>query len=382
MINQLNATTWVEQVKSNPKDEIKVIIGDDKQSNFEPQPKIERWSNEINCSFRLVHNEVSPTVTVEGEKIIWSGEKTEAHFYDIAPNEEHPEGAYEFEVILKEKPLTNKIEFTLETKGLDFFYQPELTQEEIDEGTIRPENVVGSYAVYASENKINYVGGKEYKAGKVGHIFRPKIIDSAGTEVWGELHIENGILSVTIPQEFLDVAVYPIRHAAGLTFGYTVAGATQVGGTSNYLRLVNFGDTPTGTVTSITAYLSSSGTSAAKFALYVVSSLAAEVPLEEVTYSTLDWYTGAKATGGTLSGVAYYLTYFTNDGNALRWFDSATGYTTQKFSTAYTYPNFPDPISPSDSSATTRYSIYATYTAGAPSANYKGFTNLLTTGSG
>src|SRR3990167_5147558 len=366
MIYTKSGGTYFAIPKDNPKDRIAIEIGDSKQSDFYPQVKIQRWDNEVNLSARLITNEVSPTITTEADKILWQGEKTEAHFYNIPSNEEHPEGAFEFEVILKEKPLTNKIEFTLETKGLDFFYQPELTQEEIDEGTIRPENVVGSYAVYASENKINYVGGKEYKAGKVGHIFRPKIIDSAGTEVWGELHIENGILSVTIPQEFLDVAVYPIRHAEGLTFGYTGAGATQVGGTSNYLRLVNFGDTPTGTVTSITAYLSSSGTSAAKFALYVVSSLAAEVPLEEVT----------------LSGVAYYLTYFTNDGNALRWFDSATGYTTQKFSTAYTYPNFPDPISPSDSSATTRYSIYATYTAGAPSANYKGFTNLLTTGSG
>src|SRR3990167_10358387 len=228
MINQLNATTWIEQVKSDPKDEIKVFIGDDKQPNFEPQQKIERWSNEVNCSFRLIHNEVAPNLTVEGDKIIWAGEKIEAHFYDLGISGEHPEGSREFDVILKEPPKTNVVEFTLETKGLDFFYQPELTQEEIDQGNIRPENVVGSYAIYASENKINYVGGKEYKCGKVGHIFRPKIIDSAGTEVWCDLHIENGILSVTIPQDFLDKAVYPVRHAAGLTFGYTSAGASAV----------------------------------------------------------------------------------------------------------------------------------------------------------
>ena len=96
-----------------------------------------------------------------------------------------PEGGYEYQINLKSKPATNVIEFTLETQGLDFFYQPPLT-EEMDEHTAefgedievtgtdvkkngkivrhRPENIVGSYIVYASDSKINYVGGKEYKA--------------------------------------------------------------------------------------------------------------------------------------------------------------------------------------------------------------------------
>ena len=216
MIYTRDKNTYFATPKDDPKDRIELIVGDDKQPDFKPQVKIQRWDNEGNFSARLVNTEPTPTVSTQANKIIWLGDKTETHFYDIAPNEEHPEGAYEFEVILKEKPLTNKIEFTLETKGLDFFYQPELTQEEKDQGNIRPENVVGSYAVYASENKINYIGGKEYKCGKVGHIFRPKIDDSAGMEVCGKLHIEKGILSVTIPQAFLDKRGYPKRQAAGL----------------------------------------------------------------------------------------------------------------------------------------------------------------------
>jgi len=48
----------------------------------------------------------------------------------------------------------------------------------------------------------NWVGGKEYKAGKFGHIYRPHLYDSNGLEAWGDLHIENGIYSVEIPQEF------------------------------------------------------------------------------------------------------------------------------------------------------------------------------------
>ena len=225
-----NKNTYFLTPKDNPKDRIEVIIGDDKQPDFYPQVKIQRWDNEVNFSARLVTNELTPTVSTQADKITWSGDKTEAHFYNIAPNEEHPEGGYEFEVILKEPPKTNVVEFTLETKGLDFFYQPELTQEEIDQGSERPENVVGSYAVYHStKGGLNRADGMEYKTGKAFHIYRPKIIDSVGMEVWGALNVNsvNGLLTVTIPQDFLDKAVYPVKHAAGLTFGYTTKGASS-----------------------------------------------------------------------------------------------------------------------------------------------------------
>ena len=199
--------------KDDPKDRIEVEIGDSKELDIIlPQQKIMRWDNECNVSIRLQDfNEYS--VYQEKEKIIFGNEKQEVHIYSITEEE----GGQEFEVILNEKPKSNVIQFSLVDKDIEYLYQPELTEKEIEGGAERPENIIGSYAVYAKSNKVNYVGGKEYKCGKVGHIYRPKITDSAGAEVWGELHIENGILSVTIPQEFLDKAVYPVRHAAGLT---------------------------------------------------------------------------------------------------------------------------------------------------------------------
>ncbi len=238
--------TYFATPKDDDKDRIEIEIGDSKHKDvFHTQFKLMRWDNESNVSIRLVDDEIEDgKIIKEDNKIKLIKSKKECHFYEIEPCEEHPEGGFEFEIVLKEKPITNKIEFTLETKGLDFFYQPALNKEKLPpDGVIateteivdkngrvickRPENVVGSYAVYASENKTNYVGGKEYKSGKVGHIFRPKIIDAEGKEVWGELKIENGILSVTIPQEFLDKAVYPVRHAAGLTFGYEESGGSN-----------------------------------------------------------------------------------------------------------------------------------------------------------
>lgn len=220
-------------VKNDLKDLLVAEIGDVKQVDFYPQLKVCRWGdtvedNEVNFSIRLAHSESTPAVSTLDDKIVWGGSKVAVNFYDLPADATYPEGAYEFEIVLKERPISDVVEFTLQDKGVEYFYQPPLTEEEIKMGANRPENVVGSYAVYASENKANYIGGKEYKVGKLGHIYRPKITDADGNEVWGELSIDTkaGILSVTIPQEFLDRAVYPITHAAGLTFGYTTAGGS------------------------------------------------------------------------------------------------------------------------------------------------------------
>src|SRR3990167_5004370 len=125
--------TYFAKPKDNPKDRIEVEVGDSKQPDFHPQVKIQRWDNEVNFSARLVHDEATPKVKKVGEKISWEGVKVSADFYAITEGE----GGHEFEVILHEKPATNKIEFTLETKGLDFFYQPELTPEEVTQGASR-----------------------------------------------------------------------------------------------------------------------------------------------------------------------------------------------------------------------------------------------------
>ena len=197
-ITQLNDTTYKTIPKDDPKDRIEVIIGDDKEQDFKPQVKIKRWDGECDFSVRLKENgKETPTVSSADDKVTWDKGNFKIEFYEA-------ENAHKFVWYLKEKPDTNKVEFTIQSKGLKFYYQPELTQEEIDNGSFRPENVVGSYAVYMENPGTNWVGGKEYKAGKFGHIYRPHLYDSNGLEAWGNLHIENGIYSVEIPQDFLD----------------------------------------------------------------------------------------------------------------------------------------------------------------------------------
>lgn len=227
MIKERN--TFIQAVKEDVNDFIETEVGDLKQDKFFPQVKVKRFDNEFNLSVRYKHNgNGKETVEEKDGKVIWKQGKEEARFYEI-------EGAHEFEVILKEKPESNIIEFTLQTKGLDFYYQGELTEEEIAMGHERPENVIGSYAVYSSKKKINYSHGKKYGVGKICHIYRPKIIDSNGNFVWANLTINEkcGIMIIEIQQEFLDSAAYPV--IVDPTIGYNVAGGSSaVAGSADF----------------------------------------------------------------------------------------------------------------------------------------------------
>src|SRR3990167_8406662 len=120
---------------SNPKNLIVTEVGDVKQPDFYPQVKINRWgtsedTNEVNFSLRLNEDDYSgATVETIGEVIKWSKGEREVHMYDKPDASD--EGGFELEVVLKSKPALNVLEFTIQTKGLNFFYQPPLTQEEI-----------------------------------------------------------------------------------------------------------------------------------------------------------------------------------------------------------------------------------------------------------
>ena len=354
--------------KDNPKDKIEVIVGDDKQPDFKPQVKIQRWDNECNVSLRLVDDEPKTPTTVDN-KIELIGEKKEVHFYDIQ-NEEYPEGATEFEVILKEKPLSNVVEFTLVDKDVEYFYQPALTKKEIDEGVVRPENVANSYAVYAKTPKTNYVGGKEYKVGKIGHIYRPKIIDAKGIEVWGDLRIENGVLSVTIPQDFLDNAIYPV--IVDPTFGYTSVGASTITLWTDYMRGGNFSspsDAGGASVSSLSMYIQKNTSYSAANVKGIIALwsnkniLTNGVGSGVVTSVTAGWKTSTFSTSPTVSASTAYLLAHIPDNPFDEYFDSAGWMNDDWYDTSNDYDS---PTSPTDGGWGEGgiWSIYATYTAG------------------
>jgi hypothetical protein len=230
--------------------DVVVEIGDTKQEQFYPQAKLAKWDNEANFSLRLASDITGANVAVDqSQKLVWTAaDGTEAHIYSITDG-------FEFEVVYKAPPASNIVSFTIETKELEFLYQPALSQVEIDRGAKRPENVVGSYAAYHLSKRDN-----KYQTGKAFHIYRPKATDAKGDTAWCELNIDTAakILSVTVPQKFLDSAQYPV--IVDPTFGYTTVGAStqdlaDIDGTLK--QCVNYFVTAPGNISidSISAYL-------------------------------------------------------------------------------------------------------------------------------
>ncbi len=166
------------------------------------------------------------------------------------------DGGLRFELVLKKKrpAAGNSYSFSLVAKNLRCAYQPFLTQEERDQGVIRPLNTEGSYAFYHATKKNN-----QYQTGKLFHLFRPIVEDALGNKAWCSLYINPEIteLTITVSQQFLDEAVYPI--VIDPDFGYTSIGGSFIdiadgdtspigdrrgsawpmpapGGTANYIR--------------------------------------------------------------------------------------------------------------------------------------------------
>jgi len=133
------------------------------------------------------------------------------------------DGGLRFELVLKVKPLVNSFTIPIKSKNLRFSKQPFLAQEDIDAGISCPLNVEGSYAVYHVSKKNN-----QYMTGKAFHIYRPIAEDAQGNKAWCALNIDGYLdpknLTITVPQQFLDEAVYPV--SIDPDFGYTTIGGS------------------------------------------------------------------------------------------------------------------------------------------------------------
>lgn len=216
-----------------------VEVGDKSDpTKLRPALKLSKWSDK--SSFELSYKSTNGSDdTTTNDKVKWREGAVRAEFYGIDPDQDHPGGALEFSMIFDAAPASNTIEFDYKAKKAFLHYQGPLTDLIGQDGVVtatategkdaaqeiimrRPENVVGSFAVYADEKD------NQYKAGKIGHIYRPKITDANSVSAWCELVLDEQkkTLSVIIPQSFLDAAVFPI--VLDPAFGYTTIGGTEV----------------------------------------------------------------------------------------------------------------------------------------------------------
>ncbi|MFA5014825.1 MAG: hypothetical protein WC549_04730, partial [Actinomycetota bacterium] len=239
-----------------------------------------------------------------------------------------------------------------------------------------------SYAVYhQTKGGMNDKDGKEYKTGKAFHIFRPHIIDAVGKETWGILHIENGIYSVEIPQDFLDKAQFPIR--SNDTFGYTTVGTAGSNIFEDFAILGKF--TYSGgtgyNATKVTWYTEAAGTDSTyhgntKCAIYKDSDKSLVVATVEVyiNFNSPAWTDYAISSPPALTNQNYWLAFWP-DKYSYYYYD-AGGTSGESNIGAYT-GNFPNPLTPTTfvpDANNRNYSLYATYTPSGGGATYCGHT--------
>jgi hypothetical protein len=183
------------------------------------------------------------------------------------------DGGFKVDILLNEKPDTNIFCYNIKgVENYDFFYQASLTPEEIAQGSYRPPEIEGSYAVYHKSLKNHKIGQENYATGKVMHIPRPQVWElnnEEATKQWADLSFNEKTqqLCVTVDQKYLDNANYPVR--VDPTFGYVTVGGTQtsVGGIKKYSNIAT--TTNSGTIQSITQYTYiNSGTAAIGSAIY------------------------------------------------------------------------------------------------------------------
>lgn len=298
------------------------------------------------------------------DSIWYSGDTTnirlsdyyDIRFFNTADNR------LEWEAILYQKPGNQySWAFPFESNNLNFYYQPELTQEEIDNGDIRPDSVVGSYAVYHSSKKNN-----EYTTGKALHIYRPKAWDSAGDTVWIDLDIDTAVGELTIAgtRNWFRDAVYPV--IIDPTFGADSIGESSGTISADFKLTGEFTLSEDGDVDSLARYTNtSSGTAATKGIIYDDGGAAPDALQgtsgEETVTDQPGWWIFSFSPSISLTGSANYYIGNISGGAIAHYYDA--GGTNGFVDNADEYDDGPTDPFGSPNNANRILSVYAFYTA-------------------
>jgi hypothetical protein len=194
---------------------VTAALGDSSVISFQPTLTI---SDSTGCSFSIQLTESKDLLSlkeclVDHSSGLWfQPNNAERQLLYLRPDK-----TLEWEIIIDSPIAKNQLSFPVELKNINAYFQPELNPTELLEGHERSDSVVGSYAIYRKSG------------GKLLHIFRPRIFDADGNSRWCDLSIDS-LFTITIPDDFLAKATYPIRIDP--TFGYSSAGASSLAAAS------------------------------------------------------------------------------------------------------------------------------------------------------
>jgi hypothetical protein len=208
-------------------------IGDRAASSlWRPKVELTRWAAEECLTLELEGFDVTGDPTLSGNGLSRREGNTSVCLYAPTSRE------LEWEIILHSRPLVSEWSYRLSGHAaLEFLYQGELSGDE--SGNRRPENVVGSYAIYHATKRQHITGRTNYRCGKLFHLYRPRATDDHGNQAWGTLTKFGDRLIVGFDRAWLDGAAYPVTIDPNL--GYDSVGATEWTNQTTNWWITNYG---------------------------------------------------------------------------------------------------------------------------------------------
>lgn len=337
--------------------EIKDVV-----SETEPKITLSKWNGEVRMGVKYqgIPSATSGSRPFLSKNVEWSSSNQKMEAVPVDASLEMEDGGMEINIVLASQPSSNVFDFQLDNyQNLDFRYQEPLTLEQINNGFYQPDNVIGSYAVYYKGHKDYAEGQTNYATGKAYHIYRPKATDNKGKTVWAILSYNDGVLSVTVPQDFLDTASYPVK--VDPLFGYTTLGASSTSQPSNTFWSDLGTTTVQGTVVSLTAGVSNGATGSFKGVLVdgTAKTILTNGVSPATSFTTKNFYTSTYVSAPTVSANTGYWIGVVIQTNSSLYYDSGCNDLLDSGTNNYTTPT--DPTGGVSNHGTTCFSAYITY---------------------
>jgi hypothetical protein len=326
--------------------------------NKDPVLRLERWGGDayLDITYHFEAQTVDSSVTTD-DVISYTDGLID---YNLLPTKTADgDSAMEINLILYDKPKNNVFTFDVgNADKFDFYQQPEGLTDEL----------TGSYAVYSKTLRNN-----QYGTGKAFQIFRPLVTDDKGATTWATLKYDSGVLSVEVPEDFLDNAAYPV--VVDPILGYsTVCSAGSRAPANNKVEMSCWVATEDGIITSTTWRLSTGTSNAqdAKLGIYFKNSSSLYTLLDSAMSSQVPGYGTTWVTASINNvkmeiGQTYCMGAQGSNPAETVCYDWSASHTDYENYSAVPYPNLPTKVgTPTNSFSNEQYSAYATYTATPP----------------
>lgn len=363
-------------------------IGDPSGAKVTPRLRSEKWAGSKwgSCWLELACRDVEPGVAAEKLKAIKGKDAIEIEAVRTDKKGKRTDEVHrllsetnEWDIYwpaVKDMPRDEvfhggvryyRIEFSVASSpGTVWEPQPFLTQQQIDAGYYRPDNVNNSYAIYGPISgdylRADRTPIELRQTGKLAHYYRSKFVAANGDWTWclDLLDATASIMAVLIPADFVDAANQNAAGELDPNFGYETGGASTGGAYDLGIIVLTSPRTAAAgdSIVSASVYSAyASGVSLCQLGVYDDSTNRLSQGTQTIGAS-LAWYT-ATLSGSMSAGVKYYPAYIVNHAG---WrYDSGTT-NCRNYRSGNTLP---DTWTSGTVDSVARHSLYATYAVAA-----------------